>query len=78
MSYRPIGGRRNRSAAWQWAIIGFIPGLFCGLSIMVGIIFEGTLLDFVLPTAVPRVETTVVHVVMTATEDPSIPSPQRP
>ena len=74
MSYRPIGGRRNRSAAWQWVIIGFIPGLFCGLSIMIGIVFEGTLLDFVLPTPVPRVETTVVHVVMTATEDPSIPS----
>ncbi|MDE2819923.1 MAG: SUMF1/EgtB/PvdO family nonheme iron enzyme [Chloroflexota bacterium] len=74
MSYRPIGGRRQRSAAWQWAIIGFIPGLFCGLSIMIGVIFEGTLLDFVLPTPLPRIETTVVHVVMTATEDPNSPS----
>ena len=71
MSYRPIGGRRQRNAAWQWVVIGFIPGLFCGLSIMIGVIFEGTLLDVVLPTPAPRVETTVVHVVMTATEDPN-------
>ena len=74
MTYRPIGGRRQRNAAWQWVVIGFIPGLFCGLSIMIGIIFEGTLLDVVLPTPLPRVETTVVHVVMTATEDPNKPS----
>ena len=74
MSYRPIGGRRNRSAAWQWVTIGFIPGLFCGLSIMVGIIFEGTVLQYVVPTPAPQVETTVVHVVLTATEDPNIPS----
>ena len=71
MSYRPIGGRRNRSAAWQWVVIGFIPGLFCGLCAMIGVIAEGTLLQFVVPTPEPRVVTTVVHVVMTATEDPA-------
>ena len=36
MSYRPIGGRRSRSAAWQWGLIGFIPGLFCGVIVMAG------------------------------------------
>ena len=74
MSYRPIGKRRHRSAAWQWGIIGFIPGLFCGLSIMIAILFEGTLLEQVLPTAEPQVVTTVVHVVLTATEDPNKPT----
>ncbi|MDE2747533.1 MAG: formylglycine-generating enzyme family protein [Chloroflexota bacterium] len=73
MSYRPIGGRRQRSAAWQWALIGFIPGLFCGLSVMIGIMLEGTLPAFFLPTVAPEVHTTVVHVVMTATEDASLP-----
>ena len=23
MTYRAIGGRRHRSAAWQWSLIGF-------------------------------------------------------
>ena len=73
MSYRPIGGRRQRSAAWQWSLIGFIPGLFCGLSVMIGIMLEGTLPAYFLPTAEPQVHTTVVHVVMTATEDASLP-----
>ena len=75
MSYRPIGGRRNRSAAWQWALIGFIPGLFCGLSVMVGVMLEGTLPAYFLPTTAPEVVTTVVHVVMTATENASLPTP---
>ncbi len=75
MSYRPIGGRRQRSAAWQWALIGFIPGLFCGVSVMIGVMLEGTLPAYFLPTAEPEVVTTVVHVVMTATEDASLPTP---
>ena len=75
MSYRPIGGRRQRSAGWQWALIGFIPGLFCGVSVMIGVIVEGTLPAFFLPTPAPQVVTTVVHVIMTATEDPNLPSP---
>ena len=75
MSYRPIGGRRQRSAAWQWALIGFIPGLFCGVSVMIGVMLEGTLPTYFLPTSEPEVLTTVVHVVMTATEDASLPTP---
>ena len=74
MSYRPIGGRRNRSAAWQWAIIGFIPGLFCGLIAMIAVAIEGTLLSFIVPTPAPQVVTTLVHVVMTATKDPNAPT----
>ena len=78
MSYRPIGGRRQRSAAWQWALIGFIPGLFCGLSVMLGVMLEGTLTAYFLPTPEPEVVTTVVHIIMTATEDASRlrPTPQ--
>ena len=75
MSYRPIGGRRQRSAAWQWALIGFIPGLFCGVSVMIGVMLEGTLPTYFLPTSEPQVVTTVVHIVMTATEDASLPTP---
>ena len=75
MSYRPIGARRHRSAAWQWALIGFIPGLFCGVIVMAVIMFEGTLTEFILPTPEPQVYETVVHVIMTATEDPNRPSP---
>ena len=76
MAYRPIGGRRSRSAAWQWVVIGFIPGLFCGLLAMIGVIAEGTLLQFVVPTPQPQVVTTVVHVVMTATQDAAKATPQ--
>ena len=75
MSYRPIGGRRQRSAAWQWGLIGFIPGLFCGVIIMAAVMLEGTLTEFILPTPLPQVHTTVVHVIMTATEDPNRPPP---
>ena len=74
MSYRPIGGRRQRSAAWQWVLIGFIPGLLCGFTVMVAVMLEGTLAGLILPTAEPEVVTTVVHVVMTATEDASLPT----
>ena len=70
MSYRPIGSRRHRSAAWQWGVIGFIPGLFCGLIVMIGIVLEGTLVAYLAPSPEPQVVTTVVHVVLTATEDP--------
>lgn len=75
MSYRPIGGRRNRSAAWQWGLLGFIPGLFCGLIVMVGVILQGSLLEFIIPTPTPQVITEVVNIVMSPTVDTSIPSP---
>ena len=71
MSYRPIGGRRNRGAGWQWGLIGFIPGLLCGLVAMVVVLLEGTLPAYILPTPEPQ----VVHVVLTATEDPNRASP---
>lgn len=74
MSYRPIGGRRNRSAAWQWGLIGFIPGLFCGLIVMVGVVLQGSLLDFIVPTSTPQVITEVVNIVLSPTVDPSVPS----
>ncbi len=75
MSYRPIGGRRNRSAAWQWGLLGFIPGLFCGLIIMVGVVLQGSLLEFIIPTSTPQVITEVVNIVLSPTVDASVPSP---
>ena len=73
MTYRAIGGRRQRSAAWQWGLIGFIPGLFCGVIVMFAVLLEGTLPLYFLPTTEPRV--IEVQVVMTATEDPNAPTP---
>ncbi len=75
MTYRQIGGRRQRSAGWQWALIGFIPGLFCGLLIMFGFLVEGSLPAYFLPTPEPLVYETVVHMIITATEDPNQPPP---
>jgi len=74
MSYRPIGGRRNRSAAWQWGLLGFIPGLFCGLIVMVGVILQGSLLEYIAPAAEPEVVTTIVNIVLSPTVDPNAPT----
>ena len=70
MGYRTLGGRRNRAAAWQWGLLGFIPGLLCGLTVMIAVIAEGTLPAYFLPTPQPQVVQQVVHVVMTATPAP--------
>lgn len=72
MTYRAIGGRRHRSAAWQWILIGFIPGLLCGLIAMVAVLLEGTLPQYLLPTPEPQI--IEKHIVMTATEDPNAPT----
>ncbi len=72
MTYRAIGGRRQRSSAWQWSLIGFIPGLFCGVIVMFAVLLEGTLPQYFLPTTEPRVIER--QVVMTATEDPNAPT----
>jgi formylglycine-generating enzyme required for sulfatase activity len=74
MSYRPIGGRRNRSAAWQWGLLGFIPGLFCGFIIMVGVILQGSILEYIVPASTPQIMTTVVNIVLSPTVDANIPS----
>jgi len=74
MSYRPIGGRRNRSAAWQWGLIGFIPGLLCGFIIMVGVILQGSVLEYLSPPATPQILTTVVKIVLSPTVDSNAPT----
>ncbi len=75
MSYRQIGGRRQRSAAWQWGLIGFIPGLFCGVVIMAALLLEGTVPQYFLPTTEPEIINNTIYVIMTATEDPNQLSP---
>ncbi|MCY3780561.1 MAG: SUMF1/EgtB/PvdO family nonheme iron enzyme [Chloroflexi bacterium] len=72
MTYRAIGGRRHRSAAWQWILIGFIPGLFCGVIAMLAVLLEGSLPQYLLPTPEPQI--IEKHIVMTATEDPNAPT----
>ena len=74
MTYRAIGGRRHRSAAWQWSLIGFLPGLFCGVIVMLAVMLEGTLPQYLLPTAEPQIIER--HIIMTATEDPNAPTEQ--
>ena len=74
MSYRSLGGRRSRSAAWQWGFIGFIPGLFCGFIIMVALILQGSLLEFVLPAPTPQIVTHVEYIVLSPTIDPFQPT----
>ena len=74
MSYRKIGGRRSRSAAWQWGFIGFIPGLFCGFIIMTAVIAQGSLLEYIVPIPTPQVITNVEYIVLSPTIDPSIPT----
>ena len=74
MSYRSIGGRRSRSAAWQWGILGFIPGLFCGFIIMVALILQGSLLEYVVPIPTPQVVTNVEYIVLSPTIDPNRPT----
>ncbi|MYA93498.1 MAG: formylglycine-generating enzyme family protein [Chloroflexi bacterium] len=73
MGYRKLGGRRNRGAAWQWGILGFLPGLVCGLTILLAVIAEGTIPAYFLPTPQPQVVQQIVHVVLTATPEPSPP-----
>ena len=75
MSYRPIGGRRHRSTVWQWGLIGFIPGLFCGIIVMAAVLLEGTLPQYFLPTPVPHVIEREIRIIVTATEDPNLPQP---
>ena len=74
MSYRPIGGRRNRSAAWQWGLLGFIPGLLCGFIIMVGVILQGSVLEYLSPPATPQIVTTIVKIVLSPTVDANAPT----
>ena len=70
--YTPIGGppRRNRGAALQWIIIGFIPGLLCGAIALIGATASGVI-DFSAPST-PIVVETVFNVVVTATPDPNV------
>lgn len=74
MTYRKIGGRRSRSAAWQWGFIGFMPGLFCGLIIMIAVMLQGSLLEYILPVPTPQVVTNVEYIVLSPTIDRSLPT----
>jgi len=75
--YGRVGGRRRGSGAWQWVIIGFFPGLLCGGLVIVGLgltgLFDSLGFGPQIPTPTPGER--IVNVVVTATPDPSAPTP---
>jgi formylglycine-generating enzyme required for sulfatase activity len=66
-------GRKRGSGAFQWFILGLLPGLLCGGVIMFGVAFSGALgnLGAPLPTYTPA---PAVMMVVTATPDQNLPT----
>jgi formylglycine-generating enzyme required for sulfatase activity len=71
-SYNRLGRRRG-SGAWQWMLIGFIPGILCGGIVIFALALGGFLESFssAEPTSPPP---TQVVLVVTATNDPALPT----
>lgn len=67
-------GKRRSSGGFQWFVLGFLPGILCGGSVIFAALFFGPLGDLrePLPTYTPAPR--IVEVV-TATPDPDQPSP---
>jgi formylglycine-generating enzyme required for sulfatase activity len=67
-------GKRRGSGGFQWFVLGFLPGILCGGSVIFAALFFGPLSDLrePLPTYTPAPR--IVEVV-TATPDPAQPSP---
>jgi iron(II)-dependent oxidoreductase len=60
--------RRRGSGAWQWVLIGFLPGVLCGGAVLFGLLLSGMLESFQTPLEVTR-EVTQMVVVQAPTED---------
>jgi formylglycine-generating enzyme required for sulfatase activity len=58
---------RRRSSGWQWALLGFLPGILCG-AIVIGVLFVATG-GFGAP-AEPEIITREVRIVISPTPDP--------
>ncbi|GAB1420672.1 hypothetical protein MASR2M15_07820 [Anaerolineales bacterium] len=65
-------GKRRRSAGWQWALLGFLPGLLCGGIIIALALFAAGGMNAFQPE--PEIITQVVKVVISPTPDPSQPT----
>ena len=66
--------RRRGSGAWQWVLIGFLPGVLCGGAVLFGLLLSGLLDSFQTPVEVTRQVTQVVNVVMSPTADANAPT----
>jgi formylglycine-generating enzyme required for sulfatase activity len=66
----PLNKRRG-GGAWQWALIGFVPGFLCAAAIAIVAVASGTLQSFLEPQVIEV--TSEVHIVnvVTATADPN-------
>ncbi|MCU0514557.1 MAG: SUMF1/EgtB/PvdO family nonheme iron enzyme [Anaerolineae bacterium] len=68
-------GKRRSSGRWQWAIVGFFPGLLCGATVVLSLFLSGLLNSFsTAAPATPVVITQVVAVVYSPTPDASQPT----
>jgi formylglycine-generating enzyme required for sulfatase activity len=66
----PLNKRRG-GGAWQWSIIGFLPGLLCGGVIVAGILISGVFGSFGEPQVIEVTREISVGIVVTATPDPN-------
>jgi len=64
-------GRRRSSAALQWILLGFLPGILCGAFLIILMMFTGVLSELTAQAAPTQVITQVVAVeqIVTATPD---------
>ncbi len=65
-------GQRRASGAWQWLVIGFIPGLLCGGLILFGLFASDVLNGFNSPQEPEVITSEPIRIVevVTATSDP--------
>lgn len=62
--------RRRGSGAWQWLVIGFIPGILCGGMLVLALALGGLFQGFGASTEATPLPATQVVLVVTATPDP--------
>ncbi len=79
-NYSRLNARRGRSAGWQWTLIGFVFSSFCWIIVVLVGLTTNLLqlsLSGALPTPTPLVREVqiVVTQVVTATDDPFLPTP---
>lgn len=63
-------GQRRASGAWQWLIIGFIPGILCGGLILFGLLLGGVLNGFGGEPETVVITSEPIRIVVTTTPDP--------
>lgn len=69
---QPYGRKRRSSAAWQWLIIGFFPGLMCGGLIVFLLLLTGIFQGFGGEPQIVEVTSPPIVMVMSSTPDPLV------